>query len=47
MKNLYNIFDRKGQYLCSQVAKNEKDAVSFARMYGHRRAARAEFVRED
>lgn len=44
MKNLYKITNRAGAVLCFQVAASEADAVSFARMYGHK-AARASFVR--
>jgi len=47
MKNIYRIFDRKGRYLCNQVAPDDKQAVEFARMCGKRRAVKAEFVRED
>lgn len=46
MKSLYEITTRTGLHLCYQVASNESDAVSFARMYGHRSARRAVFVRE-
>lgn len=47
MKNLYEITDRNGIHLCYQVAKSEADAVDTARVYGHRKAAKAVFVRED
>lgn len=47
MKNIYEILSPNGVHLCYQVAASEKDAVAFARMYGHRRAAKAVFVRED
>ena len=47
MKNLYNITDKLGIHLCYQVANNEEDAVRIARIYGHARAAHAEFIRED
>lgn len=45
MKNLYSITDKAGRHLCYQVAKNEQQAVDFARMYGHR-ANNAKFVKE-
>ena len=44
MKKLYEITGRSGAVLCFQVAESEADAVSLARMYGHK-AARARFVR--
>lgn len=47
MKNLYRITNKNGVTLCYQVAKSEKEAIEFARMYGHRGAKGAEFVRED
>jgi hypothetical protein len=47
MKNLYRVTNANGVGLCYQVARTKKDAVMFARMYGHRGARYAEFVRED
>lgn len=48
MKNLYKVTNKAGKTLCFQVAKTEQEAVSAARnYYGHRTAARAEFVREN
>lgn len=47
MKNLYEIVTTNGVHLCYQVAASEAAAVAFSRMYGHRRAAKAVFVRED
>ena len=47
MKNLYRITNKNGVTLCYQVAKSENEAIEFARMYGHRGAKNAEFVRED
>lgn len=46
MKNLYRITNKAGIHLCYQVAKCEADAISFARMYGHK-AVKAVFVREE
>ena len=45
MKNMYATTDKNGRHLCYQVAKTEKEAISFARMYGHR-ASKAKFIRE-
>lgn len=45
MKNLYRIINKNGATVCFQVAKNEKDAVDYAHCYGHKSAAKAEFVR--
>lgn len=45
MKNLYNITDKAGRHLCYQISNSEDEAVSFARMYGHK-AIKAKFVRE-
>lgn len=47
MKNIYRITNRNGVTLCFQVARSEKEAVSFARMYGNKGARYAEFVRQD
>jgi hypothetical protein len=47
MKNIYEITDRKNRHLCYQVAENESDAVSFARMYGNPSAVKATLVRAD
>lgn len=47
MKNLYRITNKNCVTLCFQVASSEKEAIDFARMYGHRGAKNAEFVRED
>lgn len=47
MKNIYEILNADGVHLCYQVAASGTAAVDFARMYGHRRAAKAVFVRED
>lgn len=47
MKNLYEIKNKKGGHVCYQAAKNKKQAVDFARMYGHKGAAKAAFVRAD
>lgn len=47
MKNLYEIKAKNGNHVCYQVAKSEEDAVSCAKMYGHKKAAKAVFVRED
>lgn len=48
MKNLYKITNKAGVTLCFQVAKSEKEAVAAAKTYyGHRTAAKAEFVREN
>lgn len=47
MKNLYSILNRKGIHICYQVAENEKDAIDFAKMHGHKGAAQAEFVRQN
>lgn len=46
MKSLYRITNKAGKYLCAQVAKSEAEAIAAAKMYGHRAAAKAEFVRE-
>ena len=46
MKSLYNIVNCYGVHLCYQVGRSEQDALGFARMYGHRSARRAVFVRE-
>lgn len=48
MKNLYRITNKAGATLCFQVAKSESDAVAAAKnYYGHKGAAKAEFVREN
>jgi len=47
MKNLYRITNKNGATLCFQVARDEQDALDGARMYGHRGARFAEFVREN
>jgi len=47
MKALYEITTRTGKHLCYQVASNEKDAVSFAQMYGFKKASKAVFIRND
>ena len=48
MKNLYEITDIKGNHLCFQVGKTEDEAVYSAKAYyGHKKAAKALFVRED
>lgn len=47
MKNIYRITNRNGVTLCFQVARSEQEAVSFAKMYGHKSARNAEFVRQD
>lgn len=46
MKNLYEITNKNGVHLCYQTAKSESEAVDFAKMYGHKGAKNAEFVRE-
>lgn len=47
MKNLYEIKDRNGNHICFQVGKTEADAVYSAKnYYGHKRSAKAVFVRE-
>lgn len=46
-KSLYRITDKNGSTLCFQVASNKDDAIDFAKMYGHRSARKAEFVREE
>lgn len=33
---MFEIYDAQGRHLCWQKAKNESQAVEFARMYGHR-----------
>ena len=38
-KIMYEIKNSKGRTLCFQYAQNETQAVDFARMYGHSRAA--------
>ena len=43
---LFRILDAAGRALCFQVARDSKEAVDFAKMYGHRRAHSAEYVRE-
>lgn len=45
MKNLYRITNSNGVTLCFQVAKAESEVVDAAKMYGHRSARFAEFVR--
>ena len=47
MKNLYEILNRKGIHICYQVAENEKDAIDFAKMYGHKGVAQAVFVQKN
>lgn len=47
MKNIYRITNRNGVTLCFQAARSEKEAVSFAKLYGHKGARYAEFVRQD
>lgn len=47
MKNLYEIQDNDGIFLCHQVAENEREAVDFAKMYGFARAKTAIFIREN
>lgn len=47
MKNLYRITNKNGVTLCFQIARSEKEAIDFARMYGHKGARQAWFVRED
>lgn len=40
---MFAIFNKYGTQICIQRAADEKQAVEFARMYGHR-AVRAEVV---
>ena len=47
MKNLYRITNKNGVTICMQVASSTSQARDFARMYGHRGVAHAEFVREN
>lgn len=47
MKIIYSIHDNRGAFLCCQIARSEADAITFAKMYGFNRAARADFVRAD
>ena len=47
MKKLYAIQDKNGIFLCHQVAKNEGEAVEFAKMYGFAHAKTAIYVRDN
>ena len=43
---MYKITNKNGATLCFQVAADESDAVNTAKLYGHKGAKNAEFVRK-
>lgn len=47
MKSLYEIKNKHGKTICFQVANSPSDALTFARMYGHKGVKTAVFIRED